>query len=424
MLIECSALAGAAIFGVAVAHSRRKRRNLEEQSDEDEDEDDEYKLDDDDNKGEEVVEMTGGDQPEAHTPNETGNTAKAHLEKKAHATSEHHDAAGQLFNYPFGSSIAHPGKTYAMMKNVSNTRLQEFAKSVPADIVRTHVEQLLQYATQLQISNVVAPILNDPDLQPSLVALCQEGMLEPQRVMPIIKNTPVKNIAALLRAPPKVLVSIATRLNTGRFQATLLPILQMPEDFIKICVVPFLRRIEHPEYLGNVLNNVDPAVVLIFLRKTTTSELVNAFDSLVHEDTLPRSHLMQLLSHAAFHRKELLEEKLIPLVTHPDVAKALCVVREVEVERLLHLLWRVNVEDFFRLIENANVEFVIRILNGPLGDLEESMAKMAGGLGFVMRFDLGAKAVQGASDGLNKGITKIKEMRHRGNSGKPYVWVY
>jgi len=340
-----------------------------------------------------------------------------------------HDAGGEVTFYSImpPNALAHPGKCYALVSSIPSATLRQFAREMSTKATRELAAELLSHATQAQLSKVVAPILNDPKLQPSVVALCKAGALETKRILPIIQKIPPANISALLKAPPEVLVGVASGLDSGRFHAIVLPILQEPVAFTTMFILPVLRRVERPELVGRLLNRVEASVVMAFIHKTPTQQLVAVLNSLAPGDVYPSSNLLQLLDHAAAS-PELLQGVLIPLAKQADAAKSLTVVREVEMDRLLHFLFRVDLQDIVRLLEHANLGIIIRTLNGPLGEMEEALANMASGLGYVLRSRLGTKAVQASSHGCDVGLTKvgslIREIRKPGDQRGSYDWIY
>lgn len=316
------------------------------------------------------------------------------------------DIAALVRDYPTlitSTSARHPNRQSVLLQATYVASLRQLIQALPVVLLREHLVCLLNHAHRRHLTAVVAPVLNDTSLHPSLVAILGSRLISPEDCVEVVTSVPVGNLLAVLALPPETLVSLVSALKPGRFRTACLPFLQTREFFFRGVILPLLLQVEHVEHLALMLNQVKPTSLMELVLGVGAARSASFLNAMTSEDFDPQGTLMQLLHHAATD-PQLFKSSLLPLVRYVDAEKSVVLLRKIRVDRLLPVLREVDVDHLILLLEHTKAELAARLLNGPLGELQESLAPLIGGVASIMRLPAGSFIVRSFSDALNMGL--------------------
>jgi len=313
------------------------------------------------------------------------------------------------------ATLWHPCKAFALLRKSQAPALRRFCENMPPELMEELLPKLFATVKLRRFSKVLAPLLNDLEVQSSLIAVARQ--LDASLIAEIINGVPPGKLDIVLRAPESALVQLISTIRRGRAGAVLIPVLNEDDSVLEGTLLPLLNKVTEPERIAAIANHIDPEVLLLMLRHIEASKLAELINALSPQDFNEDGSVILLLKELA-DNMSVLREKVVPLLTNCESVKLAQLVQGVKAAQLLEVLQRVDVEGVLRLLEHTNAELVVRLFNGPL---EATVSGMAGSLADVMKLPVAASTVSKVTDALNEVLAVAEMMQQDYEGAEDYI---
>jgi len=295
------------------------------------------------------------------------------------------------------ATVRHPLKSVALISNTDVVAVRDFCTIVPDERLGAVLPCLLDRVSWSRCRELLAPLLNPPDVRATVARLTL--LLDAHPIVEVVEAVHPQQLAIVLRAPCEAIVALVGAIDVGRITTVLIPVLREPTALLEGNVVPLITRVQHPELIAAIMNQVQPLIILWMIRGLDADQLVALVDALLPEDLEPDSTVTMLLRELA-DRPDIVQEKVLPLLRNSEPTNIVQLMRGVRAGQLLAVLQCVEVEGVVRLLENTNAELVVRLFDS----LEATVTSVAGGLAGAMRHTPIATTVRHVTDALNDGL--------------------